>query len=143
MPLRPVLIALLLIPTAVVAGGDFVHGKIASYSTVSGGYVFEFVPAQTHWLSQGCSVISVQVTPARVPWYSWVPFVSSAHPSALETAEAAGLLGAAKIQNSQVNFGYMGGGLAPTGVPCRFSSKGLRLYRNHEVTYILSFHDPI
>lgn len=136
-------LATLLLPGVCSAGGEHVAGKVTRFIVMPDGYKFLFVPQEPIWLADRCQTLLVHVTHARVPWYSWLPFVSSNHPSAAETASAAELLRVARLHGSVVGFGYMGSGLAPAGPRCSFKSKGLRVYRDRGETFVLSFFDPI
>jgi len=88
----------------------------------------------------GCDEFKVTVEYKNVPWYSWLPFVRSSHPTKQQTIKAASLLLDAFKTNRAIGFGYMGGGLIPTEEKCSFSSKGLTLEFNN---LVLSFHDPV
>jgi hypothetical protein len=126
----------------VLAGGDYVLVKISKFSGYDGNYSMSFKQTEIDRepLLMGCNEFKVTVEYKNVPWYSWLPFVQSSHPTKQQTIKAASLLLDAFKTNRAISFGYMGRGLIPTGEKCSFSSKGLILEFNNVV---LSFHDPV
>lgn len=123
-----------------VAGGDYAIGKITSFSGENGNYLFRFVQTDNRAeLLRGCREFEVKVTYKRVPWFSWLPFVHTSHPTREGTIKAALFLMNANQSNREVGFGYMGYGLVPADTPCSFLSLGLSL----ESGYVLSFHNPV
>ncbi len=133
----------LICPALSFAGGDAVTGNVTDVSAKDGKTIIHFMQpsnARTELIS-GCKEIEVTVHYARVPWFSWMPFVATSHPSKKETEEAIEYLKKAKLNNQQINFGYMGYGLVPTGDKCSFKSKGLRIFRDQGTISVFSFHD--
>ncbi len=127
-----------------VAGGDSVLGKVGNFSGEDGNYSFSFIQTDEHSpLMPGCRQLEVTVEYGRVPWYSWLPFVETSHPSLEETDEAAFFLLEAQREGREVHFGYMGGGLIPVDKPCFFVSKGLLLYPPDKKDQVISFHDSV
>ncbi len=116
---------LCLMPNVAVAGGDAVPGKVSSVSGADGNYQFHFVQtANRAELISGCKELDVKVSYERVPWFSWLPFVHSSHPTREKTDEAASYLLNASRENRDIYLGYMGSGLIPAGTPCSFLSRG-------------------
>lgn len=137
-------VILLLVSNIAVAGGDYVLGKVVSFSGGNGNYIFRFVQIDNHHkLIPSCQEFEVRVTYKRVPWFSWLPFVHASHPTKEKTKEAASFLLRANRENREVNFGYMGYGLVPTDTPCSFLSRGMSLESEKEKNFVLSFHHPI
>jgi hypothetical protein len=135
-------ISFLIWPALCFAGGDEVSGKVSSLIVKEGKYVVHFNQTENaSVLITGCKEIEVTVQYARVPWFSWLPFVSSSHPTRKETDEAIEYMRNANRNNRLIYFGYMGYGLVPTGQKCSFKSKGLRIYRDQGKVTVLSFHD--
>ncbi len=134
---------LCLLSNVAVAGGDAVPGRVTSFSGADGSYRFHFVQTDNRAeLVKGCKELDVQVSYERVPWFSWLPFVHSSHPTREETDAAASYLLSASREKREVYFGYLGNGLAPTGAPCSFLSRGLSLH-GKEPIIVLSFHDSV
>ncbi|NTW64677.1 MAG: hypothetical protein HGA46_11540, partial [Chlorobiaceae bacterium] len=137
-----VFFACLIWPTLCCAGGDAVSGRVTGFTAKEGKYIIRFLQTENAPdLISGCKEIEVSVKFARVPWFSWLPFVASNHPSKKETDEAIEYMRNANHSNQLINFGYMGYGLVPTEKNCSFKSKGLRIYRDQGKTSVLSFHD--
>ena len=139
----PLFFLLLALPSA-NAGGDFVSGHVASFHGGDTNFTFVFVassPARP--LVEQCTVMEVSVEYARVPWYSWLPFVHSGHPSKEQTVAAVRYLSAAHGSHDVIRLGYMGYGLVPTETACSFRSRGLAIEHvdadGHVV--VLSYHD--
>ncbi len=136
------LILLFLGPKLVFAGGDYVLGRVLSFSGDAGKYnlTFSQTNINTRPLIKGCYEFKAIVKYENVPWYSWLPFIRSTHPTKDQTIIAASLLLDAFEKNQEIGFGYMGGGLMPTAEKCTFVSKGLiREFDN----VILSFNNPV
>lgn len=140
---RILLLAILLFASCVaIAGGDYVSGYVAEFSGSEGTYVFTFRQSEAKPrapLIQGCAELKVHVTYQRVPWYSWLPFIRSSHPTREQTIEAGAVLQEASSKKGEVAFGFMGYGLVPSGSPCTFLSKGLLLDNG----VVLSFNGPV
>jgi hypothetical protein len=139
--LRRVCTLVLLVPGAALAGGDYVPGRVANFSGDDGSYAFTF--AADRELVQGCQTLEVRVRYSRVPWYSWLPFVHTSHPTKDQTDLAAAMLRQAAQTSRSVLFGYVGYGLVPSGERCTFVSRGLVLERDGDFEVVLSFHDPV
>ncbi len=138
------LLILSVVSTVALAGGDYVLGKVTSFSGEGGNYSFHFIQTDGgKELMSRCREFDVQVNHVRVPWYSWLPFVQTSHPSKEKTNEAASFLLKAHQENRQVLFGYMGYGLVPSSAPCSFLSRGILLEAEKEKSFVLSFHNPI
>lgn len=127
---RLILYVILLAHTqSVLAGGNFVSGFVTEFSGRDGSYRFVFTATEktpSSPLIEGCPSLTVLVEYERVPWYSWLPFVESSHPTLEQTKVAGTALSEASSAMKRIAFGYMGNGLEPTKVKCTFSSKGLR-----------------
>ena len=137
-------IVLLVWPSLCSAGGDFVSGMVTDISGNGGKYVFRFVQTDdSPELMKGCRELMIVVEYERVPWFSWLPFVNSGHPSRKETDESVEYLEKAKEKSQTVNFGYMGYGLVPTSVKCSFKSKGLRIIDDRGIRVVFSYYDQI
>lgn len=128
--------------SAALAGGDFARGKVVAFSNDSGSYSFQFSPTERRsLLLTGCSEFNVKVEYKRVPWFGWLPFVHSSHPTKRQTETAASFLRAANQSGQEVYFGYMGYGLVPKASDCSFSSRGLDLEQSRGMQIVLSYHD--
>ena len=136
------LILLFIGPKFVFAGGDYVLGRVLSFSGDGGNYSLTFSQTNinTSPMIKGCYEIKVIVKYEHVPWYSWLPFIRSSHPTKEQTIIAASLLLDAFEKNREIGFGYMGSGLTPTAEKCAFVSKGLT---NEFDNVILSFNEPV
>lgn len=143
--MKPVIFTLLILFSGpVMAGGDFVLGKILDIKVVNKGHLLEFKQEKgEHSLIKGCGVISVFVKYQRVPEYSWLPFIKSSHPTKDKHDEAIDYLKNAHKQNLEVYFGYMGGGLIPSEETCSFNSKGLALENVQGKKVVLSFNEQV
>ena len=131
----------LLVPFAAAAGGDYASGKVADFSGQNGSYAFTFKGDRPLVGMNKCPSLKVLVEYQRVPWFSWLPFIESGHPTEEETDKAAKMLQAAEQGSNAVSFGYMGNGLVPSGEPCTFKSKGLSIKQDAGKEFVLSFHD--
>jgi hypothetical protein len=92
-------------------------------------------------LIKDCKEIKVVVNHSRVPWFSWLPFVKSEHPTKKETLESIEYLRNASRANQTIYFGYMGYGLVPTDQKCSFKSKGLKIEKDDGKLLVLSYHN--
>ena len=138
------MVAMSLVALPAVAGGDFVKGRIANFVGTDGDYAFHFEQIEARpELEVGCRAFVVSVRYARVPWYSWLPFIHTHHPTREQTIAAAAFLADASQRHALVNFGYMGSGLVPTGEKCSFRTKGLRLEKEGKEAIVLAYDDPI
>jgi hypothetical protein len=112
-------------PTLCFAGGDEVSGNVTGITVNEGKYIIHFIQTENAPdLFAGCKEIEVTVKYARVPWFSWLPLISSSHPSKKETEEAIEYMRNAQRSNRFISFGYMGYGLVPAGEKCSFNRKG-------------------
>jgi hypothetical protein len=141
--MRAVLACLAFLSSVAYAGGDYRFGKIATLSGSNGSYAITFVQSEPGpALLRGCAEFDVKVRYRRVPWFSWLPFVASNHPSLKETEAAAEFLREAFRNERPVFFGYMGHGLVSDDRLCSFLSNGLRVHSEDGRTFVLSYHDP-
>lgn len=127
------------------AGGDYVLGKVTGFSEADGVYKFRFteMPTGRSHLMDGCPVFNVVLEYKRVPWYSWLPGVSTAHPTKIQTQAAIDVLQNAKKTDQLIRFGYMGTGLEPAGKACLFKSRGLKLEIYKAQPVVVSYYNPI
>lgn len=110
------------------AGGDFSQFKVLAYSEMNAVYHFSLEEKQSsRQLISGCKNFDVRVNYKRVPWYSWLPFVHTSHPSYDDTIKALEYIKDAYDSNKDVYFGYMGNGLGRTSAACVFDSYGLKI----------------
>ncbi|MDO5654195.1 MAG: hypothetical protein Q4G39_08855 [Brachymonas sp.] len=121
------------------AGGDHVAGYVTEFLGSEGIYVFNFKQTEPKPLIRGCTEFKVHVKYQRVPWYSWLPFISSSHPTREQTIEASAVLQEAARNKREILFGYMGHGLVSADSSCTFFSKGLLVYSGA----IISFNQPV
>ncbi|HVK56449.1 MAG TPA: hypothetical protein VM532_15660 [Burkholderiales bacterium] len=129
---------------ATIAGGDYVLGKVATISGENGSYAFRFFQTDGHVdLLSGCREFDVKVEYERTPWFSWLPFIRTVHPTKEKTEEAALFLRTANQEDREIYFGYMGHGLVPTSTQCLFKSRGMALDQEKGEKFVLSYHDPI
>ena len=130
-----------LLPSLAFAGGDYVSGRVSSFSGADGAYNFTFVSDQSLVGLEQCKTLTVNVEYERVPWYSWLPFIHTNHPTESQTESAASLLQAAHRTSQPILFGYLGYGLVPANAPCTFKSKGLAIENDSGHEFVLSYHD--
>lgn len=125
------------------AGGDYVLGKITGFSEADGVYKFRFteMPTGRSNLMAGCPAFNVVLEYKRVPWYSWLPGVNTAHPTKTQTQAAIDFLQNANKTEQLIRFGYMGTGLEPAGNACTFKSKGLKLEIYKSEPVVVSYHN--
>lgn len=129
---------------AALAGGAFAPGTIAELSVEGDLTSFTFErAARKPPLVEGCPSITVKVRYSRVPWYSWLPFARTSHPSEEQTRTALRYIESAYRDKSQVVFGPMGRGLMATEMPCVFRSRGLLLGGDEKGRHVLSFFNPV
>jgi hypothetical protein len=122
------------------AGGDYVPGRVTAFSVSENIYSFEFEQAKDGGeLVSGCKIFKVYVSYMNVPWYSWLPFIDSPHPTRKETKEALRYLHDSFREGRSIYFGYMGSGLQNTDNRCVFNSKGLAI----ENGIIISYYNQI
>lgn len=122
------------------AGGDFSQFKVLAYSEINGVFHFSLEEKQINrQLISGCKNFDVRVNYMRVPWYSWLPFVHTSHPSYEDTIKALKNIKDAYDSNKEVYFGYMGNGLGNTSAACVFDSYGLKI----DGTIILSYYSYV
>jgi hypothetical protein len=134
---------LLLFSAAAFAGGDNSSGKISEFSGKDGNFSFQFVETGKIPLVDKCPKFTVRVRYERVPWYSWLPFVETSHPTRKETDEAGEFIRNAFQGGAEIKLGYIGSGLVPDGAKCSFASRGLVLAKEPTGSVVLSFHDPV
>jgi hypothetical protein len=133
---------LVLLPALSMAGGDAVSVRVVSVLEENNAYLIHFMQSDNSpELFTDCREMKVTVKYSRVPWFTWLPFIKSGHPTRKETIDAIEHLRKANREKEPVNFGYMGNGLVPTGVPCSFVSKGLKKIIDDNKLFIVSFHD--
>jgi hypothetical protein len=139
------ILAFLIWPAFCLAGGDYVAGIVTNMSEKDGINIFRFVQADEsrYELMKGCKEIEVSVNYERVPWFSWLPFVKSGHPSKKETVEAIEYLEKARKNRQTVYFGYMGYGLVPTDTKCSFKSRGLQIIYDRGIRAVFSYYNQI
>lgn len=133
-----IIILSFVLSNAAHAGGSAVLGKVVSFTGANGNYSFRF--AQTAERSQwiiSCQEFEVKVNYERVPWFSWLPYVRTHHPTKEMTEVAAAFLLKAHRENREVMFGYMGQGLEETSTPCFLLSRGISLEGNAVLSYYL------
>ncbi|MGM9514815.1 hypothetical protein ACS5PK_11225 [Roseateles sp. DB2] len=130
-------------PSVALAGGDYSAGTVSNFSGERGNYTFVITWDQPPARYEQCRQAKVEVRQERSPWYSWLPFVHSDHPTLEQTDQAASLLAAAQRSSKKVSFGYMGNGLPPADGQCQFKSKGLRVEHDSGGQFVLSYHDPV
>ena len=110
------------------AGGDFSQFKVLTYSEMNDVYHFSLEEKKnSRQLINGCKNFDVRVNYKRIPWYSWLPFVHTSHPSYDDTIKALNYIKDAFDSNKDVYFGYMGNGLGKTSAACVFDSYGLKI----------------
>jgi hypothetical protein len=134
---------LVVVCDAAWAGGTSVLGKVSAFSGERGHYTLRFEQTETtSELIPGCPTLDVEISYARVPSYSWLPWIETAHPTLQQTEVAAEYLRKANKEGRVVGFGFMGSGLIPTGAHCHFRSKGLQLFEDR-VPSVLAFHNYV
>ncbi len=126
------------------AGGDYVLINVKSFEEQKGIAKIKIKQIDDrNPLIKGCPEFEVAITHKRVPWFSWLPFVESSHPTKKENQESLNLLFEAYHNKVPINFGYMGYGLADTEKECSFVSYGLKTLKTEESEAVLSFHNEI
>ena len=127
-----------------IAGGSSFPARVLSVSLhAEKELILTFTQTPKHGAFADCSEIEVTVAHKRAPWFSWIPFVRSSHPSHAETATALDFLSSAMESGVLVQFGYVGSGVEPGSASCSFQSRGLRLVPDGEVKYVLSYFDAV
>jgi len=133
---------LVLLPALCFAGGYAVSGRVESVAQQGDVYVIHFIQTGNESeLVKDCKQINITLKYSRVPWFSWIPFMESGHPTKRETIESVEYLKKANKDNQTIYFGYMGYGLVPTGQKCSFKSKGLKIEVDNGKWLVLSYHD--
>jgi hypothetical protein len=123
------------------AGGEYSRGKIEHIEYKDSAWKFVFKQTTENKLMiSNCDVLTVELEYQRVPWYSFLPFVESGHPSKKQTKNALVYLEHSFREGKYINFGYIGSGLKGTETKCLFKSKGLKLGSDQEGDYVVSFH---
>jgi hypothetical protein len=127
------------------AGGDSVTGLISAFAGGNGTYAFHFQQTDAgEPLLLRCREFDVSVKYALVPWYSWLPWVHTSHPTLADTEAAAEFLKSAATSHQPIEFGYMGGGLSDAGKPCSFAAKALELLKpSGQQPSVWAYHDPV
>lgn len=137
------LIFILFFPTLCFAGGEYSTVRIIELSGHETRISFSVEFLNSHKFYENCDTITVHLNYKKTPWFSWLPFVHTSHPTAADNQEAVSYLKHVYLNDKTVNFGYMGSGLNSTDQQCVFISKGLRLYKSDNFQYVLSYHDPV
>jgi hypothetical protein len=115
------------------AGGDYVLVDVQSFEEQKGIVKIKIKQIDDRDpLMKGCFEFEVAITHKRVPWFSWLPFIESSHPTKKENQASLGLLLEAYQDKVPTNFGYMGYGLAGTEKECSFVSYGLKTIKTEE-----------
>lgn len=126
------------------AGGDYVLVNVKSFEEQKGIVKIKIKQIDDRdSLMKGCFEFEVAITHKRVPWFSWLPFIESSHPTKKETQTSLDLLQEAYQDKVSINFGYIGYGLAGTEKECSFVSYGLKIIKTDEGKAVLSFHNEI
>ena len=142
--MKALALLLTLIPLTAAAGGDAITGTVRTFSGESGSYHFQIVrTSEQELVGYPCTEFDITVEYQRVPWYSWLPFVHSSHPTEKDTEAAALYLKEAAQSSREVSFGYMGGGLMPTDKPCAYRAKGLELLGGSDPKTVVAYHEPV
>ncbi len=126
---------LLLMPLHAYAGGDYWQNTLEHVEETSSVLVISMVLDNNR---SGCNRIQIKLNYQRVPWYSWLPFVKSGHPSAEETDEAIRYL--KSNIGKKITFGEMGRGLVMDGDSCHYVSKGLKLIKDEDLEFVMSYY---
>jgi len=123
------------------AGGSYQKGKISDFSTNIFATTFTFEEENNNTISiiSSCKKFKVKLIYSHVPWYSWLPFVKSSHPTYEENNKAIQFIENAYKNKKTINFGYMGDGLIQIDKKCIFKSRGL--YLNNDT--VLSLYNPV
>lgn len=131
------LILVMLIPTAVCAGGDYFPIIITKFESDGGEFKFTAkVSPERKWMDKSCNEITVAGYYDSVKWARYkAPMSKDNHKGAIE------YLRKASSNSAQVNFGYIGFGLKQNS-KCKYQSKGLIL-ENKKIVCILPVHDSI
>jgi hypothetical protein len=135
-------VLLVLLPAFCFAGGYAVAGRVKSMAQQGDVYTIDFIQTGNEpELVKDCKEINITLKYSRVPWFSWIPFIKSNHPTKRETIESIEYLKKANKDNQTIYFGYMGNGLVPTGQKCSFKSKALKIEVDDGKWLVLSYHD--
>ncbi len=126
------------------AGGDAWQGRVTSFEKHNGSYTFTMkFPTKEIRLPSNCRQITVNYKYKRVPWYSWLPFIETSHPSYSQSKKAIQYIENKYNQNQDIYFGYMGSGLIPVENECTFKTKGLGINESENIKAILAYHNPV
>lgn len=94
---------ILLVPSICFAGGDAVSGLVKSIESKGDTILISFIEDDGQSdLNKNCKEYKINVKYSRVPWFSWLPFIKSSHPSKKETEEAIEYLKTAKKNNRTI-----------------------------------------
>jgi hypothetical protein len=147
MPSYFLLAILLFISTLVHAGGDYWLVKVEEQikDDIPRNLKLE-ISEPTRGVLHGCRQITVLLEYQRVPFWSWLPFMGSSHPTKDETTKAVEFLNNKFAKSAQTYFGFIGGGLFKVpSTECTFKSKGLKLMKidKDNESAVLSYYDPV
>ena len=131
-------LGLCLVTLPVNAGGAAFSVKVIRIQEGAGNLTL-FMHKQKHKKNEPCSRFQVKLKYERVPWYSWVPFVDSYHPSPSENQAAIQKMKGYHKNQTVFEFGEVSG-LKQTKSACVFMSKGLKVTKDK---FIVSFYYPI
>ena len=109
------------------SGGDYGVYKVDSI--VENGdisIIYLFVVRKPSSLLDDCERIKLSIDYERVPWFSFLPFVHTNHPSADDTETALNFLHRGMNESSEIYLGYVGSSMLSAG-ECDYLGKGLRV----------------
>jgi len=136
---------LILLSQTSFAGGSYNEGKVINFNSNNDQTSFKFIQTDGESsLIKSCNEFMVLLQYERVPWFSWLPYVETSHPTEKQTILAVNFIREAYKNNKKILLGFMGAGFKKTKEKCTFRSRGLLLMNsNKENNFVLSFHDPV
>ncbi|WP_157205578.1 hypothetical protein [Methylomonas koyamae] len=124
---------------AIAGGDDYSIVIVTAFSELSGVYT---IGVQGRHDNQqvfgGCRQLDIKVKYQYVPWYSWLPFIQTTHPSKEDNEEALDFVHKSFIDRREIYFTVAGNGLIETKTKCVFESKGLRQFGQ----FVFSYYHP-
>ena len=88
-----------------------------------------------------CDKLNINISYERVPWFSWIPFINSAHPTKEENKVAITHI-KSNIGNT-LYFGEIGKGLVPQEKKCTYQSKGAKILEIENKQVIMFYYSQV
>ncbi|MBU0966323.1 MAG: hypothetical protein KKA54_08080 [Proteobacteria bacterium] len=131
----------LIVTSSAFAGGDYWKYKIMAFDEAKGNATITLQAIDKKDTFSNCNEIEIFSKYEHVPWFSWLPFVHTNHPTPKENHQAIDFIKLHYKNDQNIYFGYMGYGLVPTENACEFKSKGLRIEKINNLEIVTSYHN--